>query len=438
VTRRCRYGAAVAAALLAPAFLATSASATDVNIDEGTLSPSSLEIDDPADDRDVVTVTIVGPNVVVTDTGLGGVTPDGADCTALTPQAVYCPLDPPDPAPPAEPTLPIGFVDYDGDGGNDEITLSAALAGSDLEGGEGDDVLVGGELADDLEGEEGNDQVIGNGGDDSVEGMAGNDALSGGEGNDTLAGGGNNAETGGTDVLDGGPGLDDAGFFRSKPVTLTLDDVANDGFPGENDNLISVEGAATGSAADTIVGNDAQNFFFTGEGDDVIRGAGGRDDLAAGDGDDTIYGGAAVDRLSCGAGGDTAVVDADDIFTPGGGGGMLIARGTRSVDCERTGAEIGPDDTVFAKRGAIKVPIVCSELELGTCKGKAKLLINGKPVAKGGFKVAPGKTKKAKLKISKSGKRTLKRFGGSALATAQSATKLAGETSVHEKDVLVR
>ena len=79
----------------------------------------------------------------------------------------------------------------------------------------------------------------------------------------------------GSDIVDGGDGLDTASYAgRTLPVNLSLDDVRNDGQAGELDNI--------SSATETIVGGQANDVLAGGKGDDTMTG---------GPGDDTISGG---------------------------------------------------------------------------------------------------------------------------------------------------
>jgi Ca2+-binding RTX toxin-like protein len=81
-------------------------------------------------------------------------------------------------------------------------------------------------------------------------------------------------------------------------VTVTLDGVANDGSPGENDSVAAdIESANGGSGNDTLVGNAGPNVLVGGKGVDTVRGLGGDDtidtlDHVAGD---IANGGAGVD-----------------------------------------------------------------------------------------------------------------------------------------------
>src|SRR5262249_44406808 len=90
----------------------------------------------------------------------------------------------------------------------------------------------------------------------TLSGGAGDDVLSGGAGDDALAGGT------GADVYTGGAGIDRATLTGS-PLTVTLDDVANDGGPSERDNVradvedVDANVGATGAA--TLTGNALSN-----------------------------------------------------------------------------------------------------------------------------------------------------------------------------------
>jgi uncharacterized delta-60 repeat protein len=107
-----------------------------------------------------------------------------------------------------------------GRGGDDQITLTPAVAGATLLGGGGADTITGGDGSNSIKGGAGNDSLSGGGGDDTVRGRAGNDTINGGTGDDLLGGGtgddsilgSNGADTlygrAGNDHLNGGPGND--------------------------------------------------------------------------------------------------------------------------------------------------------------------------------------------------------------------------------------
>ena len=173
---------------------------------------------------------------------------------------------------------------FDGGAGADEIT---AYAGNDvLDGGDGNDKLDGGE---------------------------GDDQLRGGNGDDVLSG--DLYKSPGADLLDGGPGTDQVEDWTIPDAdvhplpTITLDGVANDGRPGEGDNVIAIEKLKLYISA-TFVGTDGAEdieVFNPAEPEkaSTLRGMGGDDRLVAHDGADTVDGGAGNDTLEGGFGDDT-------------------------------------------------------------------------------------------------------------------------------------
>lgn len=173
----------------------------------------------------------------------------------------------------------------------------------------------------------GNDNPIyGSSGDDVIHGGSGNDVLTGGKGNDALDGGlgdddfegipgeglfGSDPPSQGTDTYIGGGGGDAVLYTgRGEDLSLSLDGVANDGEPGERDNIgPDVTTVLGGSGADVITGNGYANALSGDTGDDVISGAGG---------DDRLFGGSGSDRLDAGAGQDYLEGDdAGDVLTGG-------------------------------------------------------------------------------------------------------------------------
>jgi Ca2+-binding RTX toxin-like protein len=202
--------------------------------------------------------------------------------------------------------------------GNDTVIGSAA--NNTISTGVGGDVVSGGAGDDEIDTDEGNDSASGDAGDDRVQGGAGSDAISGGDGDDALLPGdtiGGAAD--GADVVSGGAGIDFASttaFGVVDPaVSITLDDLANDGIAGEADNYHSdIEDlASNGGGAATLVGTAANNTLSGGGGNDVINPGAGNDVVFGGAGDDTLTTRDGFsDRVVCGTGTDTAIVDTLD------------------------------------------------------------------------------------------------------------------------------
>jgi Ca2+-binding RTX toxin-like protein len=256
-----------------------------------------------------------------------------------------------------------------GEGGNDVLRGGAGL--DTLTGGDDADALAGGDGADSLDGGAGNDQLDGGGGDDTAAGGTGNDTVGGGTGDDRLSGGDGNDSVGGgdgsdrlegdpatgscagsrgsdsvtgdggddslcagdgpstgpdADSLGGGDGIDHVFYPRAAALAVSLEDAANDGEPGEGDNVKSdVEAVTGGDGPDTLTGNDAGNALDGAGGADVVSGAGGPDYLADSGGD------SAADQLNGGPG-DDYLADAGggpDSYSGGDGDDLLIAYALR-------------------------------------------------------------------------------------------------------------
>jgi Ca2+-binding RTX toxin-like protein len=237
-----------------------------------------------------------------------------------------------------------------GSGGDD--TLIGGIGEDDIDGGAGDDGIAGEPGEDQLTGGVGDDSISGGSGSDSLGGGSGNDSLDGGAGADAIAGDdGNDFLTGagpaitgadaaddmnggpgadvlqgaaGNDTLDGGPGPDelrgsagrDTATYenRSARVVVTLDGVANDGEPGENDNVFAdVEVVLGGTDWNTIEGDADANTLTGGPTEDLITGLGAGDRLLGGDGSDLLRARDGVtDDVDCGGDNDLALADLGD------------------------------------------------------------------------------------------------------------------------------
>jgi Ca2+-binding RTX toxin-like protein len=178
----------------------------------------------------------------------------------------------------------------------------------------------------------------------------GNDRLTSGPGDDVLIG------EAGADTLTGGGGRDTADYTaRVAPVSVTLDGTANDGEPGENDNVgIDVEVVAGGMGNDTIAGSNADNALLGNAGNDVLGGGDGTDQLDGGAGDDTLSGGSGSDTLTGGDGTDTASyadAPAGVRVVLDGKPGDGASGENDSVDTENVIGSPG-DDTIIGNAGA--------------------------------------------------------------------------------------
>lgn len=234
----------------------------------------------------------------------------------------------------------------DGGGGDDTIHVeqtgtsnpATCPAGKFLSGGDGDDlvdakdstiplkykasaghdVFFGGSNGDHITVGDGPDWAFGGDGADRFYDNGGPDPskLWGGPGNDTYT----DWDPDESDItfFDGGSGFDQVAYHVIWPgynVSVSLDDVANDGVDGESDNIeSSVEGIGTDpvygdngqfGGDDVLTGNEAPNEIHAGPGEDAIFGLGG---------DDLLYGNAGADHFDCGAGDDTIWYDSSDTW----------------------------------------------------------------------------------------------------------------------------
>jgi len=246
----------------------------------------------------------------------------------------------------------LSFVEVHGSPFDDLVRFRFGLPGSaqsrtgtGTDGGEGDDRLYGQAGNDGLSGGGDDDLLRGRGGDDFVTGNDGDDRVFGGSGNDTLEYGSSfpvGADDG-TDEIFGGGGIDRVlySFHGHIPVSVSLNDVSDDGTVGEHDNVHSdVENIFGGDSHDVLEGDGVDNHLDGAHGRDSLFGGGGDDHLAGrkdgdklfgeqgndlligGENHDDLFGGPGDDHLDtrdgfadhavCGSGSDVATVDAKD------------------------------------------------------------------------------------------------------------------------------
>jgi Ca2+-binding RTX toxin-like protein len=258
-------------------------------------------------------------------------------------------------------------------GGNQSAMTFNAGGGDDtVFGGTGNDVIHGGDGNDRLFGEAGNDQVLGEGGNDSPDGGAGNDVVNGGDGDDALeysTGLGGDDTGAGADTYIGGAGTDKL-WLDAHPggMAISLDGVANDGVPGEGDNVGSDIESIDGTPGNDVFVGSAGPDQFSGEGgNDEIHGGAGNDDLIGGSGDDKLFGDAGNDKVQ-GSGGADAVdggAGADQLY-----GDIASCSVFCSFDSDTISARDGEKDAVDCGGGAdtatvdfIDVVAFCSSVD---------------------------------------------------------------------------
>jgi hypothetical protein len=195
-------------------------------------------------------------------------------------------------------------------------------------------------------------------GDDTVSTAGGAPAMTvaGGAGADALA---DQVRSPGT-AFNGGEGPDRADYSaRAEGVSISLNDVADDGAAQEGDDITGVEDVGGGSGDDAIAGDAGANGLAGGPaGNDRIDGGGGVDALDGGAGndvldggpdDDALLGGAGADAMDGGDGNDRLIGGAGaDSLTGGPGADVISAVDgvAETIDCG-SGA-----DTADVDRGA--------------------------------------------------------------------------------------
>lgn len=234
-------------------------------------------------------------------------------------------------------------VTINGNGGNDKLEDAwGAETGRTLNGGPGNDEILGYEGNDTLDGGDGSDNLDGGSGDDRVFGGAGDDEVDG-DGFDEV----------GSDYVDGGPGYDYVDGWedpeeldKNPAIDVTLDGVANDGRPGENDNVVGVEDFQMNTVG-RIVGTDAREKIIidnpANSGPSTLIGNGGDDELAGQDFNDTVDGGAGNDQVEGGLGNDTVT---------GGPGQDIIYGDATASRCTWYSCKIPfGNDVIYARDG---------------------------------------------------------------------------------------
>jgi len=218
-------------------------------------------------------------------------------------------------------------------GGRADDDLRSASAGQVLGGGPGGDLLVGRDGDDELSGGDGGDVLVANDGDDDLSGgtgddtlerASGDDAMFGDSGNDTLEAGFERLMVGGAvavgaDVLSGGSGIDTVSYnSHTGGVTVTIDDVAGDGLPGEGDDVRTDVENLIGTDFDDVLGGSGSVNVITGDyGDDEISGGAGNDRFVSEpvpDGDDTLRGAPGIDLADHSARRGDGRPDSADLF----------------------------------------------------------------------------------------------------------------------------
>lgn len=260
------------------------------------------------------------------------------------------------------------------------------------------------------------ENVISGPGDDTISPRWLGGTARAGDGNDTIHLGNSWGNT-----VYGEAGNDSATYAgQVLPVRASLDYRANDGpLPGGAlGNLLGVENVTGGAGGDVIQGDAGNNRLDGRSGDDQVDGGPGGDQLSGGEGDDHLVGFDRAqffsrDRLDCGGGRDSALFDRLDSL---------------NADCELDyGAvmplelEIATQIEVFAASRSFVLPFECL---LGPdCVGAVRAVALVRPIdaralraaprrltiARRSYRVRGGTRKRLRLRLTRSGRRLLRR-----------------------------
>jgi hypothetical protein len=301
--------------------------------------------------------------------------------------------------------------------------------------------------------------IDGDGGNDLLTGGDGAEALRGGDGSDVLDG------RGGADLLTGHGGIDTVLYAsRTAPVRVDLTrlTIGTEGEAGESDTVTAdVERVTGGAGNDTLNGSDADNLLAGGAGNDTITGGRGTDDLRGGAGRDFLRGrDSLTDRLDCGSDTDTVEADGADTVTgcengaPSGGGvtppGTLPLPDPRDISVPFSfvfGTVKLPSEPVTLQHGHVTLTVSCPVATPGgRCTGIITLVPvtskdGGKAKAKAksarrtrrfrnsigdkSYAVRAGKRAKARVRISRAGRRVINRTGSARVNVYLRRTKRA-------------
>ena len=188
-----------------------------------------------------------------------------------------------------------------------------------------------------------NDVLTGDAGDNWIWGEGGDDILSGGGGNDLIS------VDAGNSVLDGGTGIDTAGFFGIEgsfpsgvTVSLALQGSAQTVATGSSMTLTNFENLSGSLQDDSLTGDAGNNILLGDLGNDTLNG---------GDGNDSLYGDGRIHVDTHGTGGSGPITLFGDasLLDPSFVGGNDILNGGRGDDLLYGGRG---NDTMTGGQGA--------------------------------------------------------------------------------------
>lgn len=173
------------------------------------------------------------------------------------------------------------------------------------------------------------------GGNDTVYEHAGGgkDVFRLGAGNDLLIIGTNNIGGVGSDIFNGGNGVDtidysNVSFSAGNNVVIDLSS-GTISRNGASEAVVAFENVIGSQGSEEIIGNGADNIIDAGTGTDTVRGNNGNDTLSGGGGNDDLFGGNGADTVFGGTGSDelTGASGNDDLHGENGGDELFGGKG---------------------------------------------------------------------------------------------------------------
>lgn len=210
------------------------------------------------------------------------------------------------------------------------------------------------------------------------------------------------------ELFRGGSGTDTIDYSGAFGVlNVSLDGKANDGRPGENDNVADdIENVTGSSFVGRLIGSDRANVITNGGSDALLVGMGGRDTLKGGSGSETFdaLDGAGGDRISCESGADVVFADAGDVIASGETLG--------GAPCEKVTYAPGLNTSSLRYlQNRVALSLTCPKG--ATCRGSLRLTSKrdgeGSTVARASYRVKAGRRATVRLKPGSSGRRALGR-----------------------------
>jgi hypothetical protein len=205
--------------------------------------------------------------------------------------------------------------------------------------------------------------------------------------------------------MNGGDGRDSVDYsLRGEAVTVSFDDVANDGRRGEADGVArDVEIVLGSPAPDTLTGDGRGTSLDGGSGEDLVDGGAGTDQLTGGTGGDVLRArDGARDVVSCGQESDLVIADVDDVVRDC----ELVDRGRRRR------ARLGEDVLLSTIRGSNRFRLPEGE-RFFSLAGRIPLPVGGAVDSRGG-------TVSLLAAADRRGSRSSAKFRGGAFAIKQS------------------